>query len=105
VEWASRNHLHLNVAKTRAMVVDFRRKRTASQPLRVPIEDVDMVEEDTFLGVSFNSRLNWKANIHAVYTKGMRQHFFLRKLQSFDMCTKMLEMFYQSVGPVLCTSP
>lgn len=41
-EWAGRNHL-LNVAKTKEMVVDFRRKRTASQPLCVLGEDVVLV--------------------------------------------------------------
>jgi len=29
VEWTGRNNLLLNVAKTREMVIDFRRKRTS----------------------------------------------------------------------------
>jgi len=45
VEWNGRNHLLLNVATTREMVEDFRRRRTAPQPLRVLGEDVDMVQE------------------------------------------------------------
>ena len=80
VEWAGRNHLLLNVAKTREMVVDFRRKTTAPQPLRVLGEEVNMVEEYKYLGVSIDNRLNWKTNINAVYKKGMRRLFFLRKL-------------------------
>jgi len=52
VEWAGRNDLLLNVAKTREMVVDFRKKTMAPQPLRVLGEDVDMVEKYKFLGVS-----------------------------------------------------
>jgi len=63
-------------------------------------DDVDMVEEYKFLGVSIDNRLNWKANINAVYKKGMSRLIFLRKLRSFVVCSKMLEIFYQSVGPV-----
>lgn len=45
VEWAKRNHLLLNVAKTREMVSDFRRKRTASQPLCIRGEDITMFQD------------------------------------------------------------
>ncbi|XP_068566954.1 uncharacterized protein [Cebidichthys violaceus] len=79
------------------MVVDFGRRTTAPQPLRVLGEDVDMVEEYKYLCVSIDNRLSWKANINAVYKKGMSRLFFLRKLRSFNVCSKMLEMFYQSV--------
>lgn len=40
VHWSGRYHLLLNVAKTREMVIDFRRKRTATQPLCILGEDV-----------------------------------------------------------------
>ena len=44
VEWAERNHLMLNMTKTRDMVTDFRRTRTASQTLHIRGEDIDMVD-------------------------------------------------------------
>merc|ERR1712035_13750 len=34
VEWSEQNHLRLNINKTREMVIDFRRKKTPSQPLQ-----------------------------------------------------------------------
>ena len=97
VEWAGRNHLRLNVTKTREMVIDFRKKRTASQPLCILGEDVEEVEVYKYLGVYINYRLDWKSNTDAVYKKGMSRLYFLRKLRSFNVCSKMLEMFYQSV--------
>ena len=97
VEWAGKNHLLLNVAKTREMVVDFRRKRTVSQPLRILGEDVVTVEDYKYLGVHIDNGLKWKTNIDAVYKKGMSRLYFLRKLRSFNVCSKMLEIFYQSV--------
>ena len=100
MEWAELNHLRLNVSKTREMVIDFRKKRTPSQPLRIGGEEVEVVEDYKYLGVTINNRLDWKSNTEAVYKKGMSRLYFLRKLRSFNVCSKMLEIFYQSVVPV-----
>ncbi|KAI3352397.1 hypothetical protein L3Q82_005355 [Scortum barcoo] len=51
VEWSKWNHLRLNVNKTREMVIDFRRKKMPSQPLRIRGEVVDEVEDYKYLGV------------------------------------------------------
>ena len=80
------------------MVIDFgRKKRMPSQPLRVRGEVVEEVEDYRYLGVVIDNRLDWKSNTEAVYKKGMSRLYFLRKLISFEVCTKMLEIFYQSV--------
>ena len=97
MEWSGKNHLLLNVDKTREMVIDFRRKGMAPQPLCILGGDVDMVEEYRYLGVNIDNRLNWKINSTAVYKKGMSRLYFLRKMRSFNVCSRMLEMFYQSV--------
>ncbi|KAL3065695.1 hypothetical protein OYC64_015782 [Pagothenia borchgrevinki] len=80
------------------MVIDFRRKR-ASPPLPLCIlgEDVAVVEVYKYLGVHLDNGLNWRINTDAVYKKGMSRLYFLRKLRSFNVCSKMLEIFYQSV--------
>ncbi|KAI3374567.1 hypothetical protein L3Q82_021133 [Scortum barcoo] len=51
VEWSEQNHLRLNVNKTREMVIDFRRKKMPSQPLRIRGEVVEEVEDYKYLGV------------------------------------------------------
>ena len=94
VEWSEQNHLRLNVDKTREMVIDFRRKTMPSQPLRIRGE---VVEDYRYLGEVIVNRLEWKANTKAVYKKGMSRLYFLRKLRSFSVCSKMLEIFHQSV--------
>ncbi|KAI3353469.1 hypothetical protein L3Q82_019997, partial [Scortum barcoo] len=92
------NHLRLNVNKTREMVIDFRRKKMPSQPLRIRGEVVDEVEDYKYLGVVIDNRLDWKSNTEAVYKKGMSRLYFLRKLlRSFNVGSRMLEIFYQSV--------
>ncbi|KAL3048234.1 hypothetical protein OYC64_006918 [Pagothenia borchgrevinki] len=80
------------------MVIDFRRKRTSPPlPLCILGEDVAVVEVYKYLGVHLDNGLNWRINTDAVYKKGMSRLYFLRKLRSFNVCSKMLEIFYQSV--------
>lgn len=45
-----------------------------------------------------DNKLNWRTNTEAVCRKGMRKLFFLRKLRSFGLCSRMLDMFYQSAS-------
>ncbi|KAM4580370.1 uncharacterized protein PAE49_005246 [Odontesthes bonariensis] len=92
------NHLRLNVSKTREMVMDFRRKKkTPSQPLKIKGEVVEEVEDYKYLGVVIDNRLDWASNTDAVCKKGMSRLYFLRKLRSFNVCSRMLETFYHSV--------
>ena len=44
-----------------------------------------------------NNKLDWKQQTEAVYKKGQSRLYFLRKLRSFNVYSKMLCMFYQSV--------
>ena len=97
VEWYEQNRLRLNVDKTREMVINFGRKKMPSQPLQIRGEVVVEVEDYKYLGVVIDNRLDWKSNTEAVYRKGMSRLCFLRKLSSFKVCSKMLEIFYQSV--------
>ena len=97
VEWSEQNHLRLNVDKTREMVIDFRRKKMPSQPLRIRGEVVEEVEDYKYLGVVIDNRLDWKSNTEAVYKKEMSRLYFLRKLRSFNVCSKMLEMMMMMI--------
>ncbi len=47
--------------------------------------------------MTIDNQLKWKAKIRPVYKKGCSRLYFLRKLRSFNVCSKMLEIFYQSV--------
>ena len=41
--------------------------------------------------------LDWYANTEATYKKGLSRLYSLRRLRSFNVCNRMLQMFYQSV--------
>ncbi|TWW79918.1 hypothetical protein D4764_10G0009480 [Takifugu flavidus] len=51
-----------------------------------------------FLGVQLDNKLEWSTNTNAVYKKAMSRLYFLRRLRSFSVCSRMLHMFYQSVS-------
>ena len=79
VVWCGNNHLHLNVAKTKEMVVDFRRTRTKLNTISI-LGEVEVVEGYRCLGVHLDNRLDWKCNAEVVYAKGQSRFYFLRKV-------------------------
>lgn len=87
------NEVLLNVANTKEMVVDDRRKRTITSSITIMGYTA---EQYKYFGVYLN-KLDWKVNSEVVYRKGMSRLYFLRKLRSFNVCSKMLNIFYQSV--------
>lgn len=89
--------MQLNVAKTREMVVDFRRNKPLLSPVCIGGTDVEVVSAYKYLGVTLDNKLDWSTNTQAVYKKGLSRLYFLRRLRSFHVCNKMLQMFYQSV--------
>ena len=43
-------------------------------------------------------RLDWSENTEALYRKGLSRLFFLRRIRSLDVCTRLLRMFYQCLA-------
>ena len=50
-----------------------------------------------FLGVCINNKLDWKDNTEALYRKSQSRLLLLRRLRFFDVCGRLLKIFYQSV--------
>ncbi|XDV41797.1 hypothetical protein PO909_010597 [Leuciscus waleckii] len=63
----------------------------------VSIEGVNVEVVSTYLGVHLGNKLDWSANSDALNRKGQSRLYFLRRLRSFNICNKLLRMFYQSV--------
>ena len=82
VTWTERDHLQLNVTKTKELIVDLRRVKTPVTAVSTQRVPVDTVEDNKNLGVFFNYELDWTRNTEAVYKKGQSQLFFLRRLRS-----------------------
>ena len=75
VTWCELNHLQLNVTKTKELIVDLGRAKTPVTPVSILGVPVDTVEEYKYLGVYFDTKLDWTKNTEAVYKKGQSRLF------------------------------
>jgi hypothetical protein len=55
--WFQDNNLHLNMIKTKEMIVDYRKKRTEHAPILIDGTVVEQVESFKFFGVHITNRL------------------------------------------------
>lgn len=96
-EWSQLNRLQLNISKTKEMVFDFHRAPLPPQPIIIDGKEVEMVCSYKYLGLQLDNKLGWSVNMDKVYKKGQGRMYFLRRLASFNVCSKLLNMFYQSI--------
>ena len=97
VNWCDKNYLYLNVSKTKEMCIDFRKNQSCPKPVYIKGEAVERVETYKYLGVVFDSKLNWKENINSVLKKVNTRLYCLRKLRSFGANSGMLVIFCNAV--------
>ncbi len=87
----------MNVSKTKEMCIDFRKNQRCSKPVYIKGEAVERVDTYKYLGVVFDSKLNWKENINSVLKKVNSRMYCMRKLRSFGVNSDMLVTFYNAV--------
>ncbi|XP_078795139.1 uncharacterized protein LOC144988552 [Oryzias latipes] len=97
VVWSHKNNLQLNTSKTKELVVDFGRDRPNPRPVLIGVEEVEVVQTYTYLGLWLDIKLDWTSNTGQLYKKAQSRMYFLRRLRSFNICKKLLGIFYQSV--------
>jgi len=95
--WTKNNFLLLNTTKTKELVVDFRRSKTPYQSVCIDGGEIETVQTCKYLGVVLNNKLEWSANIEAVYRRGQSHLYFLRGFRSFSVCSDMMCMFYHTI--------
>ncbi len=90
VTWCERNHLQLNVIKSKELVVDLWRTKAPLTHVSIRGVSVNLLEDYTYLGVNMNNKLDWTKNSEAVYKKGQSRLYFLRRLKSFNITQEIL---------------
>ncbi|KAI4883190.1 hypothetical protein NFI96_029396, partial [Prochilodus magdalenae] len=81
------NHLQINAGKTKELMVDFRRCRHPPPLVNIRGMDIERVDSYKYLGVHLNNKLDWSVNTTALYIKGQRRLYLLRRLRSFGVLT------------------
>ena len=74
------------------MCTDFRKNQRCHKTVYIKWEDIHK-----YLGVVFDSKLNWKENINSVLKKVHSKMYCMRKLRSSEVNSDMLVTFYNAV--------
>ena len=93
VNWCDKNYLYLNVCKTKETCIDFRKNQRCPKPVYIKGEAAEREETYKYLGVVFDSKLNWKKNMNSALTKVNTRMYCLKKLRSFCVNSDMLVAF------------
>ena len=71
----------MNVSKTKEMCTDFRKNQRCPKPVYIKGEAVERVDTYKYLGVGFDSNLNWKENSNSVLKNVNSRMYCMRKLR------------------------
>ena len=66
VDWCTNNDLEMNVAKTKEIIIDFRKNKTAMTPLAITEQQVELVDSFKFLGTTITNTLKWDINAEII---------------------------------------
>jgi len=98
VDWCNLNHVVINAAKTKELVVDFHRiKHVSAVPVNIQGVDIEIVDSNRYLGFQVNNKLDCTDTVNTLYKKGQKRLFLLRRLRSFGVQGSLLRTFYDSV--------
>ena len=69
VDWCARHDLELNVAKTKDMIIDFRKDKMAVTPLAIKGQQVEIVDSFKFLDTTIANTFKWDINAETIAKK------------------------------------
>ena len=79
------------------MIIDFRKIPSQYEPIMISGKQVEQVNSFKYLGVVIDSKVTWTENVDNIVQKLKPRMYCLRKLQSFNVDTKLLQIFYSSI--------
>ena len=95
-KWLDSNRLRLNIAKSKFMLFHMPQKIVPKLQFKLYGSLIEQVKEFIFLGLIFDSNLNWKAHLTGVANKVSRIIGLLHKLKYF-FPSYILIMIYNSL--------
>ena len=96
ISWFDESYLKLNVKKTKELLIEEHRARDTSllQHVRIKTEDVESVKTFEYLGTVLDSNLSFTTHVDTVCKKANQRMYLIRKLKTFDVDKKMLEVIH-----------
>ncbi|KAK7884958.1 hypothetical protein WMY93_028081 [Mugilogobius chulae] len=65
-DWCQSSFLHINVAKTKEMCIDFRKSSSVLSPALIDGQVVEVVQEYKYLGVMMDNKLTFESQVDAI---------------------------------------
>ncbi|KAK7877944.1 hypothetical protein WMY93_031420 [Mugilogobius chulae] len=65
-DWCQSSFLHINVAKTKEMCIDFRKSSSVLSPALIGGQAVEVVQEYKYLGVMMDNKLTFESQVDAI---------------------------------------
>ena len=96
IAWCDQSFLHLNVSKTKDMIIDFRKSPPNTLPTIMKGANIDIVDSYKYLGIIMDNKLSFEPHVDATCKKVQQRLFFLRKMNSFNVSSEMMTLFYRS---------
>ena len=96
VSWCDVSFLQLNVSKTKEVIVDLRKFPSIPVPISIKGVEIERVDSYKYLGIVIDKDLSFGPHVDTVTKKMQQRLFFLRKMNSFRVCSKMMTIFYRS---------
>ena len=82
----------MNVNRTKGMTVDLRKTKIKSNSISI-MGEVEMVEENKYLGVHLDNKLVKRCNTNSVYKRGQSRLYFFKKFRSSSVCSSFVAYF------------
>ena len=101
--WCSENKLELNVTKTKEQIFDFRRDKPPAEQIRINDQNVEIVKQFKYLGITIDDDLRFRSHTANVIKKCNQRLHILRKLNSFKVRAETLLQIYKSLVLSLMT--
>ena len=98
-EWLGANKLALNISKTKFMVFHTSNKAVKYPNLKINSTDIEQVFEFNFLGVMFNSQMNWNTHINYIASKISRTVGILYRLKDIYPQSVLLTLYNTLILP------
>ena len=83
--WCKANFLDLNVAKTKELLIDFRKQPPAVSPITIDGEIVERVEKYKYLGIILDNKLKFDSNVLNIYKKCHYRIYCLQRLRNIGI--------------------
>lgn len=96
VKWCDDSSLHLNVSKTKDMVIDFRKAPPPPTTTIIKGTNIELVENYKYLGVIIDKKLCFEPWTDHLTKKVQQRMYFLRKMNTFNVSSEMMTLFYHA---------